>query len=159
LPAKGRAALARAAARRRGEDGMTIARALRTSSAIPIIMLTGVRDEADRVMGLELGADDYLIKPFSARELLTRIRTVMRRARERRWRRLAKARSMPFASETSSSTCAPGGSRGRTAVESRSLRLGPVSFVTAAVRFETAQSPAVDTLQSAPDGRQCLRTR
>ena len=64
-----------------GEDGMTIARTLRTSSAIPIIMLTGVRDEADRVMGLELGADDYLMKPFSPRELLARIRTVMRRAR------------------------------------------------------------------------------
>jgi DNA-binding response OmpR family regulator len=63
-----------------GEDGMTIARTLRTSSAIPIIMLTGVRDEADRVMGLELGADDYLMKPFSPRELLARIRTVMRRA-------------------------------------------------------------------------------
>ncbi len=64
-----------------GEDGMAIARSLRTSSAIPIIMLTGVRDEADRVMGLELGADDYLMKPFSPRELLARIRTVMRRAR------------------------------------------------------------------------------
>ena len=64
-----------------GEDGMSIARRLRDSSAIPIIMLTGVRDEADRVMGLELGADDYLTKPFSPRELLARIRTVLRRAR------------------------------------------------------------------------------
>jgi len=62
-----------------GEDGMAIARTLRSSSAIPIIMLTGVRDEADRVMGLELGADDYLTKPFSPRELLARIRTVLRR--------------------------------------------------------------------------------
>src|SRR3984885_5445422 len=64
-----------------GEDGMAIARTLRSSSAIPIIMLTGVRDEADRVMGLELGADDYLTKPFSPRELLARIRTVLRRAK------------------------------------------------------------------------------
>ncbi|MDB6107192.1 MAG: two component transcriptional regulator, winged helix family [Gammaproteobacteria bacterium] len=64
-----------------GEDGMAIARALRESSAIPIIMLTGVRDEADRVMGLELGADDYLIKPFSPRELLARMRTVLRRTK------------------------------------------------------------------------------
>jgi DNA-binding response OmpR family regulator len=64
-----------------GEDGMTIARRLRDESAIPIVMLTGVRDEADRVMGLELGADDYLTKPFSPRELLARIRTVLRRAR------------------------------------------------------------------------------
>jgi two-component system, OmpR family, response regulator len=62
-----------------GEDGMAIARTLRAESSIPIIMLTGVRDEADRVMGLELGADDYLTKPFSPRELLARIRTVLRR--------------------------------------------------------------------------------
>jgi two-component system OmpR family response regulator len=64
-----------------GEDGMTIVRSLRDQSAIPIVMLTGVRDEADRVMGLELGADDYLTKPFSPRELLARIRTVLRRAK------------------------------------------------------------------------------
>jgi two-component system, OmpR family, response regulator len=64
-----------------GDDGMAIARNLRSQSAIPIIMLTGVRDEADRVMGLELGADDYLTKPFSPRELLARIRAVLRRAK------------------------------------------------------------------------------
>jgi DNA-binding response OmpR family regulator len=64
-----------------GEDGMVIARSLRDQSAIPIVMLTGVRDEADRVMGLELGADDYLTKPFSPRELLARIRTVLRRTK------------------------------------------------------------------------------
>src|SRR5687768_12501858 len=63
------------------EDGMALARRLRDESAIPIIMLTGRRDEADRVMGLELGADDYLTKPFSPRELLARIRTVLRRRR------------------------------------------------------------------------------
>ena len=60
---------------------MAIARSLRDQSAIPIVMLTGVKDEADRVMGLELGADDYLTKPFSPRELLARIRTVLRRTR------------------------------------------------------------------------------
>jgi two-component system OmpR family response regulator len=64
-----------------GEDGMALARKLREESAIPIIMLTGVRDEADRVMGLELGADDYLTKPFSPRELLARVRTVLRRTK------------------------------------------------------------------------------
>ena len=64
-----------------GEDGMQIARKLREDSDIPIIMLTGRKDEADRVMGLELGADDYLTKPFSPRELLARIRAVLRRAR------------------------------------------------------------------------------
>jgi two-component system OmpR family response regulator len=64
-----------------GEDGMAITRSLRDQSAIPIVMLTGVRDEADRVMGLELGADDYVTKPFSPRELLARIRTVLRRTK------------------------------------------------------------------------------
>jgi two-component system OmpR family response regulator len=64
-----------------GEDGMTLARKLREESAIPVIILTGVRDEADRIMGLELGADDYLTKPFSPRELLARIRSVLRRTR------------------------------------------------------------------------------
>ena len=69
--------------RLQGEDGMQIARRLRESSAIPIMMLTGRVDEADRVMGLELGADDYLTKPFSARELLARIRALLRRVRTR----------------------------------------------------------------------------
>lgn len=64
-----------------GEDGMQIARRLREESDLPIIMLTGRKDEADRVMGLELGADDYLTKPFSPRELLARIRALLRRAR------------------------------------------------------------------------------
>jgi two-component system, OmpR family, response regulator len=63
------------------EDGMSLARSLRERLAISVIMLTGVRDEADRVMGLELGADDYVMKPFSPRELLARIRTVLRRAK------------------------------------------------------------------------------
>jgi len=67
--------------RLRAEDGMALARSMRDESAIPIIMLTGRSEEADRVMGLELGADDYLTKPFSPRELLARIRTVLRRRR------------------------------------------------------------------------------
>ena len=64
-----------------GEDGMSIARDLRERLAMPVIMLTGVLDEADRVMGLELGADDYMTKPFSPRELVARIRTVLRRVK------------------------------------------------------------------------------
>ena len=63
-----------------GEDGMQLLRQLRAHSQIPVIILTGRAEEADRVMGLELGADDYLTKPFSPRELLARIRTVLRRA-------------------------------------------------------------------------------
>lgn len=64
-----------------GQDGMQIARKLREVSAIPIILVTGLKDEADRVMGLELGADDYLTKPFSPRELLARIRALLRRTK------------------------------------------------------------------------------
>jgi DNA-binding response OmpR family regulator len=64
-----------------GEDGMQLARRLREKSNVPIIMVTGRKDEADRVMGLELGADDYITKPFSPRELLARVRAVMRRYR------------------------------------------------------------------------------
>jgi len=65
--------------RLQGEDGMQLLRQVRAHSQIPVIILTGRSEEADRVMGLELGADDYLTKPFSPRELLARIRTVLRR--------------------------------------------------------------------------------
>jgi two-component system OmpR family response regulator len=66
----------------RAEDGIALVRRLRDESTIPVVMLTGRREEADRVMGLELGADDYLTKPFSPRELLARIRVVLRRRRQ-----------------------------------------------------------------------------
>jgi two-component system, OmpR family, response regulator len=64
-----------------GEDGHQLARRLRETSMVPIIIVTSRAEEADRVMGLELGADDYVTKPFSTRELLARIRAVMRRYR------------------------------------------------------------------------------
>jgi two-component system OmpR family response regulator len=68
-----------------GEDGLTLCRDLRTGKykdkATPILMLTARSEEADRILGLEMGADDYLVKPFSARELLARLRAVMRRTR------------------------------------------------------------------------------
>lgn len=63
------------------EDGIQIARRLREQSDLAIIVITGRRDEADRVMALELGADDYLTKPFSPRELLARVRALLRRSR------------------------------------------------------------------------------
>lgn len=62
-----------------GEDGMFLARQLRERATVPIVLLTGRNEEADRVMGLELGADDYVTKPFSPRELLARLRAVLRR--------------------------------------------------------------------------------
>jgi two-component system OmpR family response regulator len=66
-----------------GEDGLSLCRSLRAHSDIPIIMLTAKGDEVDRVIGLELGADDYLPKPFGSRELVARIRAVLRRNRAR----------------------------------------------------------------------------
>jgi DNA-binding response OmpR family regulator len=65
------------------DDVLQIARTLREHSDVPIIMLSGCAEEADRVMALELGADDYVTKPFSPRELLARIRAVLRRSRSR----------------------------------------------------------------------------
>ena len=62
-----------------GEDGLSIAQRIRQSHNLPTIMLTAMREEADRIVGLELGADDYVGKPFSPRELLARIRAVLRR--------------------------------------------------------------------------------
>ncbi len=64
-----------------GDDGLTLCRNLRAHSDIPVIMLTARGEETDRIVGLEMGADDYLAKPFSARELLARIKVILRRAR------------------------------------------------------------------------------
>jgi DNA-binding response OmpR family regulator len=64
-----------------GKHGLEVCRELRSRSDVPIVILTARGEEADRVTGLELGADDYLAKPFSPRELLARIRAVVRRAR------------------------------------------------------------------------------
>lgn len=64
-----------------GEDGLSLARGLRKNSDIPILMLSARGEEIDRVVGLEVGADDYLAKPFSPRELLARLRALLRRAR------------------------------------------------------------------------------
>ncbi|WP_176083342.1 response regulator transcription factor [Martelella sp. HB161492] len=62
-----------------GEDGFSICRRLRGHSNVPVLMLTAKRDDIDRIVGLELGADDYLVKPFNPRELLARIRAILRR--------------------------------------------------------------------------------
>ncbi|MCC6981959.1 MAG: response regulator [Bauldia sp.] len=63
-----------------GEDGLALCRMIRESSDTPVILLTAVAEETDRIVGLEIGADDYVTKPFSPRELLARIRAVLRRA-------------------------------------------------------------------------------
>ena len=66
-----------------GENGISICRRLRNSSDLPIIMLTALSEDIDRIVGLELGADDYVTKPFNSRELVARIRACLRRARKR----------------------------------------------------------------------------
>jgi DNA-binding response OmpR family regulator len=62
-----------------GRDGLDVTRALRSFSSVPIVMLTARGEEADRIVGLELGADDYVVKPFSPREMVARVRAVLRR--------------------------------------------------------------------------------
>src|SRR5688500_13078585 len=63
-----------------GTDGLTVCRRIRARSELPVIMLTARGEEADRIVGLELGADDYVAKPFSPRELAARVKTVLRRS-------------------------------------------------------------------------------
>jgi len=63
-----------------GEDGLSICRRIRSEKSIPIIIVTAKGDDVDRILGLEIGADDYIVKPFNSRELLARIRAVLRRS-------------------------------------------------------------------------------
>ncbi len=67
-----------------GRDGLDVTRELRKTSTVPIVMLTARADEADRIVGLELGADDYVVKPFSPKELVARVRAVLRRSESAR---------------------------------------------------------------------------
>lgn len=80
-----------------GEDGLEICRRLRTVSSLPIIMLTASDDDADRINALELGADDYITKPFNSRELVARLRTVMRRSQPGRGADAVRPRTFRFA--------------------------------------------------------------
>ncbi|MFI1160335.1 response regulator transcription factor [Streptomyces sioyaensis] len=94
-------------------DGIDVCRALRLRSQVPIIMITARSDEVDRVIGLELGADDYLSKPFGVRELVARIRAVIRR-------------STPLVTEPASATGGPHG--GRPTPEGRVQRIGSLTI-------------------------------
>ena len=92
-----------------GKDGLEVCRELRSRSDVPVIVLTARGEEADRVMGLELGADDYLAKPFSPRELLARIRAVVRRARGRVGPALKPVRVGPLALDPAARRATVGG--------------------------------------------------
>lgn len=79
-----------------GDDGLTLCRELRNRTAIPILMLSARGDETDRVIGLEVGADDYIAKPFGPRELLARIKSILRRVGELGTKRGAQSRQLPL---------------------------------------------------------------
>lgn len=79
-----------------GEDGLSLCRRLRQESELPVIMLTAIGDETDRIVGLEMGADDYLAKPFNPRELLARIKAVLRRSAGRTQTPLGRATVLVF---------------------------------------------------------------
>jgi DNA-binding response OmpR family regulator len=84
-----------------GDDGFSLCQQIRRKSQVPIIMLTAASDEADRVIGLELGADDYIAKPFSPRELMARIKALLRRAEFRQpEKEVATGRKLKFAGWT-----------------------------------------------------------
>jgi two-component system, OmpR family, response regulator len=82
-----------------GEDGLTLCRNLRAISKLPILMLTARGDDMDRIIGLEMGADDYLPKPFNPRELLARIKSILRRAEDHE-PQSAQSKSLHFAGWT-----------------------------------------------------------
>ncbi len=79
-----------------GEDGFTLCKYVRQDSSVPIIMLTAVSDETDQIIGLELGADDYIAKPFSPRQLLARIRALLRRTQQLQETTLTKPKAIRF---------------------------------------------------------------
>ncbi|MCH7552778.1 MAG: response regulator transcription factor [Chloroflexi bacterium] len=77
-------------------DGLSVCRELRSNSTTPIIMLTARGEESDRIVGLELGADDYVVKPFSPRELVARVKSVLRRVSDRSLPELSKEEALTF---------------------------------------------------------------
>ncbi|BEV71129.1 MULTISPECIES: response regulator [unclassified Paludibacterium] len=81
-----------------GEDGLSLCRSLRAESTLPILMLTARGDDIDRIIGLEMGADDYLPKPFNPRELLARVKSILRRSQSGEL--ASKARQLLFAGRT-----------------------------------------------------------
>ncbi len=83
-----------------GVDGITLCREIRQFSNVPIIMVTARVEEVDRLIGLEIGADDYICKPFSPREVVARVKAVLRRARPRDQPPTARGRASSFWTKT-----------------------------------------------------------
>ncbi len=107
-----------------GEDGLSLCRSLRETTDLPVILLTAMAEEADRIVGLEFGADDYLTKPFNPRELLARIKAVLRRSGStRRLPEGMQAKRFAFAGFEFD-----GGARKLTAPRGADLALGTAEF-------------------------------
>jgi len=97
-----------------GMDGLEVCKAIRSKSQVPVIMVTALVEEIDRLLGLELGADDYICKPFSPREVVARVKAVLRRA--------------TFTSETPSSGLQIDEERHQVSLNGKKLKLSPVEF-------------------------------
>jgi len=108
-------------------DGFEVCRVLRRESNVPILMLTARTDEVDRVVGLEVGADDYLTKPFSMRELLARVKALLRRVRLIR-EEMAKEQSLPEAERLAFGDLVIDLDRREVLVEGEAQRLKPKEF-------------------------------
>jgi DNA-binding response OmpR family regulator len=109
-------------------DGLEVLRRLRAISNVPVLMLTGLGDESDRIVGLEMGADDYLPKTFSTRELLARLRAVIRRSR------ITAAKGIPTGASNEESPVVVGDLRIEPSARSATLREVPLSLT--AVEFD-----------------------
>ena len=107
-----------------GEDGLSVCRRLRgADETVPIIMLTAKGEDVDRIVGLEMGADDYLAKPFNPRELVARIHAVLRRHGERPWRAPPPRKGRSVSARTNSTS-----PRVRSIAAASRLRSRPASF-------------------------------
>ena len=92
-----------------GLDGLSLCRALRSFSSLPVIMLTARVEESDRLLGLEIGADDYICKPYSPREVVARVKTILRRCKPQRARPAHAVGSLPPRCAKPWDTCCPKG--------------------------------------------------
>jgi two-component system response regulator BaeR len=97
-----------------GMDGLEVCKAIRSKSQVPVIMVTALVEEIDRLLGLELGADDYICKPFSPREVVARVKAVLRRA--------------TFTADTTSSALKIDEERHQASLNGKALKLSPVEF-------------------------------
>ena len=106
-------------------DGIEVCRRLRSRSQVPIIMLTAKDDEVDKVLGLEMGADDYITKPFSVREFRSRVKAALRRSEMLAARPAARSRSSPASSRSTSSAARSPSAASRCGSPTSSSRSSP----------------------------------